>query len=173
MCYPVSQVKNAVSPLLLVLVLLTLAGGCVGQPPERMPRPEELLPPGYQERLVPPDLLKQVTPAARPTRFWMRGVVWQGDWAASTAQLDKLARELGYRRLRHSLVTNLEAHGLSQDDVYLLYESKHGTVKIGLLNIKLMRERGAGMETSADFLYAAFEDHWDYESPEAARRRRD
>jgi hypothetical protein len=154
----------------LAALALALLAGCMTAPEEYVPRPDDLLPEGYVEGRIPSQLeaLMSLGPdKVSHTETWMRGFKWNGDWEATAAHVAAVLEERGYHTIPVPLpketADQLDRAGINLADVGRGFESDSKYIKVLLLNLKLLRDRGAKIETSSsDYFLVAARDQMDY-----------
>lgn len=134
----------------LCLILALLLTACKGLDAE-IPV-AEALPPGATEE-APPAAFANGIPGLKTTSFWVRGFKWSnGDWDKAVAHAEALATKHGYHHVATPAVPNIERLGLTKEDVYQFWLSPSGAYGFGLMNFKLMREKGGSPDGRADYM---------------------
>jgi hypothetical protein len=170
MIYGMSHIVKLVA-LYAALALLFGTGSCVPQPLEVTLKPEEVLPPGFDERIVPKNFLEDLRGRISPTQFWARGFAKTGSWDKTTGHIDGVLFGKGYTLIpiedvSASAANTFQQIGLKPEHVIRAYDSPQHTMKGFILNMKILREKGADVGTSADYLMMYGLDTYDYGRPE-------
>jgi hypothetical protein len=129
--------------------------GCVQPPPEYVPKPEELMPSGSEERPVPREFLEGLHTYTTQNMAWSRAFVWKGTWEELQAHLDSKLLSRGYTVYDSGPLPNIESWGITTQQFARDYVSEFQTLQVNLSNLRALREKGYPFETSADYLLFA------------------
>jgi hypothetical protein len=137
----------------LSLLLAALCGSCAESVAEVPLSPEEVLPPGYDERKVPTVLFESLGLEFNASnQGWARGFVWNGDWAATVSHIEAAVKAHSYTLATVPLIQSVDAVGIKDEDYIRDYVSPGQTIEIVLINLDIMRKRGTEYDTSAKYL---------------------
>jgi hypothetical protein len=86
------------------------------------------------------------------TKYWARGFTWQGNWNAAVAHANGVAVTYGYHRVPTPVVPNVASVGLTKEDVYAVWLSPNEVYALGLINVRILRERNRSLPGNADYM---------------------
>jgi hypothetical protein len=138
---------------ILSALLAALSLGCAG-PVEEVPlRPDDLIPPGADERKVPTILFESLgLEFTASNQGWARGFWTSDDWQATVNYVEAAAKANGYTETEVPLIQSVDASGITNEEYIRDYISPGVTIELVLINLDIMRKRGVEYDTSAKFL---------------------
>ncbi len=146
----------------LAFLLLLVSCG----PPEALPTPDTVLPKGYSEKVVPKEFMDEMGFEFRAGEMWMRCIDCKEDWDGLNAHILETLGPQGYKETSSQWMSILDKGNNSSTEeteffkkVFRMYSSKRGYSHIMLMDLKEMKEIGAQISTSGDFLIMVGIDH--------------
>jgi hypothetical protein len=148
--------------LLAATALIFVLVGCDAR--EELPGIDETLPPGYTEKPVPYDFVKELRGEAGKDVGWIRCIDCDLDWSGLNQHIATVLKPRGYTDTSDDWVPLMARDsGLDEAEcqrIFSFHSSRSGWGHVMVIDIAYLQSMaGASLDTTGDFVIAVGYDH--------------